>query len=87
MRSTNDFGPFPSKIGRYIGSAANSPDEGTPTCDQAISTIDNEAIKENANTRMGRYASGARRFFKRKSRVIYAATANFPAAAILCTIL
>jgi hypothetical protein len=54
MRSIKEFGPFPSKIGRYIGSAANSPDEGTLTCDQANSTIDKKAIKENANARMGK---------------------------------
>jgi hypothetical protein len=54
MRSINDFGPLPSKIGRNIGSAAKSPDEGTLTCDQANSTIDNKAIKGNANARMGK---------------------------------
>jgi hypothetical protein len=40
-------------------------------CDQARSAIDNKAIKKNANARMGRYASGARRFFKRNLAKIY----------------
>src|SRR5216684_2177387 len=65
MRSINEVGPFPSKIGRYIGSAATCSDGVTLTCDHARSTIDDNAIKENAKARMGKYASGARRFFKR----------------------
>ncbi len=65
MRLINAVGPLPSKIGRYIGKSPACADGTSVTCDQARSTIDNKAIKENANTRMGRYASGARSFFKR----------------------
>jgi hypothetical protein len=54
MRSTNDFGPCPIKIGRYIGSAATGPGGVLLTCDQARSKIDNNAIKENAKARMGK---------------------------------
>src|SRR4029077_3561150 len=71
MRSINDFGPCPSKIGRYIGSAATGPDGVLLTCDQAGSRSDNKAIRENAKARMGKYASGARGFFKRNLAKTY----------------
>src|SRR4029453_13976196 len=88
MRSIKEFGPFPSKIGRYIGRlVAGEGDAKFSFCDEARSTIDNKAIKKNANARMGRYASGERRFFKRNLAGIYAAAANSPAAPILCRIL
>jgi hypothetical protein len=41
------------------------PDGVAVACDQATSTIDNKANRQNPNARMDRYASGARRFFKR----------------------
>jgi hypothetical protein len=71
MRSIKEFGPFPSKIGRYIGRlVAGEGDVTFTVCDQARSTIDNKAIRENAKARMGRYASGERRFFKRNLALI-----------------
>src|SRR4029453_9603016 len=65
MRLINAFGPCPSKTGRYIGSAVSCSGRGTLTCDQTKSKIDNKVISENANTRMRKYASGKRHFFKR----------------------
>src|SRR5437868_6080827 len=68
MRSINDFGPCPSKIGRYIGSAAICPDGVLLTCDQARSTIDTRTIRKSAKARMGTYASGAASVFQAQSR-------------------
>ena len=65
MRLINALGPCPSSAGRNIGSSAACADGVALSCDQTRSTIDNKAIRENANARMGKYASGARCFFKR----------------------
>src|SRR5437773_5291861 len=78
MRLINALGPWPINTGRNIGSPAAGadgaalacPDGVALPCDHARSTTDNKAIKENANTRMARYASGARRFFKCESEEI-----------------
>src|SRR5207302_11461506 len=64
MRSINDFGPCPSKTGRYIGSPVAVADGAGLPCDQARLTIDSKVIRENVRARMGKYASGARQFFK-----------------------
>jgi len=39
-------------------------------CDQARSTTASKTIRKKANTRMARYASGVRQFFKRESAKI-----------------
>src|SRR5438270_3325818 len=72
MRLINPLGPCPINTGRNIGSpdsvtdgvALARPDGVAVPCDQARSTIDNKANRQSANTRMARYPSGARHFFK-----------------------
>src|SRR2546427_12144699 len=65
MRLINALGPCPINTGRNVGSSAACAAGGALPCDQTRSTIDNKAIRADANTRMGKYASGTRRFFKR----------------------
>src|SRR6266446_10827511 len=73
MRLINALGPCPINTGRNIGSpdavtdgvVLACPDGVAVPCDQATPTIDNKASRQNPNTRMATYASGARRFFKR----------------------
>src|SRR5438477_4359899 len=66
IRSIKEFGPLLSKIGRYIGKPAVCVDGISVTCPLARWTIDKKPSSEKANERMGRYASGARRFCKGK---------------------
>src|SRR5437667_401473 len=74
MRLINPLGPCPINTGRNIGSPDSvtdgvvlaRPDGVALPCDKARSTAEINAIRENANTRMARYASEARHFFKRE---------------------
>src|SRR6266568_4060236 len=79
IRLTNAVGPCPINTGRNIG----SPDagfDGVPlacaagvalVCAQARSTTNSKAIRTDPITRMARYASGARRFFKGDFAKVY----------------
>lgn len=79
MRLINALGPWPINTGRNIGNADAGFDGVALACavgvalpcDQARSIIDNKANKQIANTRMARYASGVRRFFKRDFAKVY----------------
>src|SRR6266536_6550113 len=71
MRLINALGPCPINTGRNVGSSAACAAGVALPCDQTRSTIDNKAIRANANTRMGKYASGAQEFFKHESGEIY----------------
>ena len=67
IRLISAVGPCPINTGRNIGSPAAGAEGVALPCDHARSTIEKDTIKKNANARMGKYASEARRFFKRKT--------------------
>ena len=64
IRLIKASGPVPSNTGRYIGSVALCED-GTSTCDQPRSTIDNRTTAEIPKARMGRYATETAAIFNR----------------------
>src|SRR5438309_1740495 len=88
IRLIKESGPVPTKIGRYIGRSVVFDDGTSVTCDDAKSAIDNRARNDKPKTRMGRYASELRRFFKGNLWRDYAASCTSSrATAILRTTL
>jgi hypothetical protein len=51
MRLINEFGPLPSKIGRYIGNSAVCAEGTSVVCDRARSTTDNKMRSESSSAR------------------------------------
>src|SRR5437870_6775794 len=68
IRLIKESGPVPSRAGRYIGNFAVC-DDGTSTCDQPRSTIDNKTTAEIPKMRMGQIRNRNGGHFQPQSRL------------------